>query len=273
MNAIAPALDQPQIDQPQFDRPGYDRYIDMEAVRGPLAAGFARQILATCQPFLSKPAAELRVLDVGCGYGHTARELARHTRHVIGIEPSPPLFSAAEQVGVASGLTNLEYHSLGINHLGDHEAFDLVVLDNVLEHLPDQRRALEIVSQVLAPGGVAYILVPNRLWPIEVHYHLPFLSYLPLPLANFYLRMSGRGTDYTDASYAPTYWRLNRLLRARSELRYSYVLPADLSRTTTGSAWHYRLGAAAIRRCPFLWAISKALLVIVKKIGPTPRSR
>jgi SAM-dependent methyltransferase len=253
-------------------KPEYDRYVDMEAVRGPLAAGFARQILATCRPFLAKPAAELRVLDIGCGYGHTARELARHTQHVVGVEPNQTLFATAERIDAASGLDNLEFKPLGIYDLDFHEAFDLVVLDNVLEHLPDQPKALKVVSQSLALGGVAYILVPNRLWPIEVHYHLPLLSYLPLPLANCYLRMSGRGTDYTDASYAPTYWRLNRLLRARPEFSYSYVLPADLALTTRGNAWHYRLGTAALHRWPLLWAISKALLVVVRKTGQTPRS-
>ena len=50
------------------DQPDYDRYYDMEAVRGPLARGFAQQILATCAPFLAKPNSELRVLDIGCGY-------------------------------------------------------------------------------------------------------------------------------------------------------------------------------------------------------------
>jgi 2-polyprenyl-3-methyl-5-hydroxy-6-metoxy-1,4-benzoquinol methylase len=254
------------------DQPQYDRFVDMEAVRGPLAAGFARQILATCRPFLPKPAAELRVLDIGCGYGHTARELARQTRHVVGIEPCQPLVDSARQLGALSGLPNLEYRAQGIYELADREAFDLVVLDNVLEHLPDQPQAIEIISQALAPGGAAYILVPNRLWPIEVHYRLPFLSYLPLSLANVYLRMSGRGADYTDASYSPTYWRLNRLLRARPELRFSYVLPADLALTTTGNAWHYRLGVAALRRWPCLWAISKAFLVVAKKLDPTARS-
>ena len=253
------------VDQPLTEHPEYDRYVSMEEVRGPLAAGFARQILATCRPFLTRPIAELRVLDIGCGYGHTARELARHTHHVVGVEPSQPLFSTAQQVAAQSGQSNLEYLPLGIYDLNYHEAFDLVVLDNVLEHLPDQPRALEVISQGSAPGGVAFILVPNRLWPIEVHYHLPLLSYLPLPLANLYLRLSGRGSDYTDASYAPTYFSLNRLLRARTELTFSYVLPADLSITVRGNAWHYRWGAAAIRRFPCLWAISKALLVIARK--------
>jgi len=260
MFATAVASNQPLAEQPE-----YDRYVDMEAVRGPLAAGFARQILTTCRPFLTRPTDELRVLDIGCGYGHTARELARHTQHVVGVEPSQWLFATAQQVAAQSGQNNLEFLPLGIYDLDYHEAFDLVVLDNVLEHLPDQPRALEIVSQALAPGGVAFILVPNRLWPIEVHYGLPFLSYLPLPLANLYLRLSGRGSDYTDASYAPTYVSLNRLLRARAELTYSYVLPADLSLTTRGNTWQYRLGAAAIGRWPLLWAISKALLVIARK--------
>ena len=246
-------------------RPDYDLGYDMEAVRGPLAQGFARQILATCGPYLSRPARELRVLDAGCGYGHTARELACHCRQVVGIEPHRAMFEAAERIGQRSSLPNLEFRRQGIYDLPAGEAYDLIVLDNVFEHLPDQPRALQIISDCLAPGGVAFLLTPNRLWPIEVHYGLPFLSYLPLAWANAYLRLTGRGTDYTDASYTRTYWGLNRLLRQRPELTFRYVLPADLSLATCGRAWHYRLGAAAIRRFPSLWAISKALLVVLQK--------
>ena len=246
-------------------RPGYDQYREMEATRAPLAAGFARQIMLTCQPYIARPFSELRVLDIGSGYGHTARELARHCRHVVGIEPSQPLWEKARGLAQQAGLENLEFRHAGIYDLDRSEQIDLVVLDNVLEHLPDQPRAIKMISSVLAPGGVAFVLVPNRLWPIEPHYGLPLLSYLPLPLANLYLRLSGRGTDYADASYMPTYWSLNRLLRARSELVFDYVLPADVSLATCGSAWHYRLGVEAIRRLPWLWAISKALLIVVRK--------
>jgi 2-polyprenyl-3-methyl-5-hydroxy-6-metoxy-1,4-benzoquinol methylase len=239
-------------------RPQYDQFRD-------LARGFAQQILATCGPYLPRPAADLRVLDIGCGYGHTARELAGWCRRVVGIEPSTPLWQAACDLSRQAGLKNLEFRHHGVDQLSDDERYDLVVLDNVLEHLPDQPRALSAICDCLAPGGVLFILVPNRLWPIEVHYGLPLLSYLPLPLANAYLRLCGRGRDYTDASYMPTYWGLNRLLRQQPELTFDYVLPADLSLTTAGPRWHYRLGAAAIRRFPCLWAISKALLVVARK--------
>ncbi len=237
-------------------------YDAMITSRAPQAAAFAKQIMDTVRPYL--PARPWRVLDVGCGYGHTALELAPHCEHVVGIEPSDLVVHAQQ---LAAGVANVEFRRQGIYELPETSAFDLVVLDNVFEHLPDQPRALATLSAALRPGGAMYLLMPNKLWPLEVHYGLPFLSYLPLPLANRYLRLSGRGTDYTDASYAPTYFGLKKLLAAHPELDYRFVLPADLALTASGAALHYRLGVALIERFPALWAISKAFLVIAVKHG------
>lgn len=249
-------------------RPNYDAGdAAMLQTRAPQAKAFAKQIVETTRPFL--PARPWRALDVGCGYGHTARELAAHCEHVVGIEPYETL--AAHAIELAAGVPNLEIRHAGIYELDDIARYDLVVLDNVLEHLPDQPRALAKLSAALAPGGALYILVPNKLWPIEVHYKLPFLSYLPLPLANRYLELSGRGTDYTDASYAPTYFGMKHLLDAHPELTYHFVLPADLSLAAGGQALHYRLGVAAIKRFHWLWAVSKAFLVIAVKDGAGAR--
>jgi len=179
------------------------------------------------------------------------------------------LVAFAQQLRGQTALPNLEYRHQSVFELDEAAIYDLAVLDNVLEHLPDQPMALRKISTALKVGGVLFILVPNKLWPVEVHYRLPFLSYLPLRLANLYLRVTGKGSDYTDASFAPTYWRMKRLLRARPELEYRFVLPADLALTTAGNAWHYRCGAAAIRRMPWLWAISKAFLVVAVKHAAT----
>ena len=227
---------------------------------------FARQILATSRPYLPRPPEQLEVLDVGCGYGHTARELARSCRSVVGIEPSPALYESACQLRTDSGAANLDFRREGIYELAEQGRYDLVVLDNVFEHLSDQPCALQIISDCLKPGGAAFLLMPNKLWPLEVHYRLPFLGYLPLRLANLYLRLTGRGTDYRDASYAPTYFRLRRLFHSRPELSWRFVLPADPAATMAGAALHYRLGMAAIRRVPLLWAVSKSFLVIAVKI-------
>lgn len=247
------------------DRPAYDQGEKCMLFRERLAAGFSQQILATVRPFIADDDGHLSALDVGCGYGFTTAELAKHCRHVVGIEPCRALYEAARALRESRGLENLEIRHASAADLVEREAYDLAVLDNVLEHIADQPAALARVSAALKPGGALFIIVPNKLWPLEMHYYLPFLSYLPLPLANRYLRLTRRGTDYTDASYAPTWLGLRRLFAARPELAYRFVLPVDMSLATFGRSLHYRLGAAALRRFPCLWVISKMFVVVAVK--------
>ena len=125
-------------------------------------------------------------------------------------------------------------------------------------HGPDQPGALR-------PGGVLYLLAPNRVWPLEVHYGLPFLSWLPLPIANQYLRWTGRGTDYSDACYAPTYRGFAKEMRAYPELVWQCVLPGDPTATKAGAPVRCRTGMWLLRRYLWMWSISKALLVVAVK--------
>ncbi len=243
-------------------QPAYHDFTGMDlGRRRALAESSARQVLATAGVWLSKPAAECDVLDVGCGYGDTARELALSVRSVVGVEPAAALAVEAQRDLPA----NVTIRQGVAETLTEAVAYDLIVLDNVYEHVPDHRVALERVSLALRPGGVLYVLVPNRLWPIEAHYRLPFLGWLPLPLANAYLRASRRGKDYTDASYAPSWWSLRRDLRRHPELTWRFVLPGDPTATRSGLPIHYRAGMRALRMFPPLWAISKAFLVVAVK--------
>jgi SAM-dependent methyltransferase len=141
----------------------------------------------------------------------------------------------------------------------------LVVLDNIYEHLPDHALALDRISRALRPGGVLYLLAPNRVWPLEVHYGVPFLSWPPLPIANQYLRWTGRGTDYSDACYAPTYRGFAKEMRDHPELVWQCVLPGDPTATKAGAPVHYRTGMWLLRRYPWMWSISEALLVVAVK--------
>ena len=250
------------------DRPDYDRYRDFSESRGPLAESFARQILATTATRLTKPVADCDVLDVGSGYGGTALALAQQCRSVVGLEPAEHLHRTAVQNGAQAPGAHVTFVLGGVEQLTDTEAYDLVVLDNVYEHLPDHDQALTAVARALRPGGVLYLLVPNKLWPIEAHYGLPFLSWLPLTWANRYLRLARKGTSYEDASFAPTYGQLRRALRRQTDLTFEFALPGDPAATVAGSPWHYRMGMSLLRRFPALWVISKALLVVAVKRGP-----
>lgn len=253
---------------PIDDAPLYEKANErMRQVRVQIAEKLADQIVDIALPFLVKPLDQLHVLDCGSGYGQTAIALARKCGHVTAIEPSRTLheYALASYSATPRTTHNVTFLNAGIEDLQSDNAFDLIVLDNVLEHIADQRRAMKICNGALKDGGLLLIIVPNKLWPIEVHYGLPFLSYLPLPLANRYLRITGRGKDYSDASYAPTYWRLRRILRETGFGRHHFVVPRNLSNSMKGAVWYYRLGAAVLRRFTFLWPLSKAFVVVAIK--------
>ncbi len=249
--------------------PEYERQTLRMVDREKLAAGFVRQIELTVGPALSRPVGECAVLDIGCGYGHGLAEWSTRAAAAVGIEPSPGLAAHARGLVEDRGLSNVEVREGPVGVLEDVEAFDVAVMDNVLEHIDEQADAVHRLSRALRVGGVAYILVPNKLWPIEAHYGLPFLSYLPVPLADRYLRLTGRGTSYLDASYAPTVGRIRRLFRDRPELDLRFTLPGDLSLAEGGDSRLYRAGAALLDRYPALWWIPKSLLVVAEKTAPT----
>lgn len=254
------------------ERPSYDEFSDMSTIRSPVAELLAHQIVETTKTYLSRSLSETDVLDVGSGYGHTALELSRVCRTVCGLEPARSLHTAALELAAQGERPgNLVFVNERIETFSTDATFDLVVLDNVYEHLPDQAAAMKMISGLLAPGGVIFLVCPNKLWPIEAHYRLPGLAWMPLRVANAYLSVTGRGTSYEDASYAPTYWSLRRQLRRDRSLWFDFVLPGDPAATLMGSPWHYRLGMKVLSRAPFLWAISKSFVVVAVKsprMGP-----
>src|SRR5438876_5644932 len=133
------------------DQPAY--FID---AHGTNSADAARQILDTTRPFRSQADDALDVLDVGCGFGHTALALAQKCRRVVAIEPNPALYREAVR---GSSLPNIELSQRSIDDVDEENVFDLIVLDNVLEHIADQKRALRIVAAALKSGGILYLLV------------------------------------------------------------------------------------------------------------------
>jgi 2-polyprenyl-3-methyl-5-hydroxy-6-metoxy-1,4-benzoquinol methylase len=236
-----------------------------QEIRRRQAPAFLKQLRLTLSPFLPRPLEQCRVLDVGCGWGHLALELARVGCDVVGIDPSDEMLALARATARDEGLENARFRCEALESLAEREAYDLAVLDNVFEHMADQAGSLRALERSLRPGGVAFLIVPNKIWPLEVHYHLPFLSYLPLPLANRYLRLTRRGTDYRDASYAPSYLGLCRLLRRFPAFEFRFTVPGDVTLALGGRSWRYRWGAAALRRFPALWAVSKTLVVVLIK--------
>jgi ubiquinone/menaquinone biosynthesis C-methylase UbiE len=91
------------------------------------------------------------------------------------------------------------------------EYFDIVICNHVYEHVPDSFLLMDEIYRVLKTGGFCYFAAGNKYRLIEGHYHLPFLSWLPRPLSNLYLRITKKGNVYYEKHLS--YFQLQRLVK------------------------------------------------------------
>lgn len=108
---------------------------------------------------LRPPAGWPRILDVGCGDGLFFDKLAAFGA-VEGVEGDDRLVSphGAHRSRIHVGPFDQTY--------APGHAFDLVLMLDVLEHIPDARGALTRVYDLLSPGGLLVVTVPafRALW-------------------------------------------------------------------------------------------------------------
>jgi SAM-dependent methyltransferase len=155
----------------------------------------ADKIIAVLTHFLGRgDLSGLRVLDLGSSTGYIADELRRAGGSVAGIDIDRPGLSAAEQ---RFGLGTLLCTDGARMPFAD-ESFDVVVFNQIYEHVVDPDAVMAEIRRVLAPAGAAYLGLGNRLQVIEPHHKLPGLSYLPTPVADRYLRLAGKGDHYYE---------------------------------------------------------------------------
>jgi len=93
-----------------------------------------------------------RVLDVGCGSGLYAEELARRGAHVVAFDSSSQLVNHAKRR--VSSAVHVRVHDLEdpLDWLAD-ESMDQAVMALVLHHLADPVSALREIHRTLKPGG------------------------------------------------------------------------------------------------------------------------
>jgi SAM-dependent methyltransferase len=123
------------------------------------------------QVHLCGEVAGTRVLDVGCGNGYFAREMARRGAKVTGIDISPRMIEHARRIEAAEPL-GIDYEVLDAAGLAARfpaGAFDLVTSCVSIPDMPDVPAVLRGIQTVLRPGGrlVASITHPCTDTPVR----------------------------------------------------------------------------------------------------------
>ena len=110
---------------------------------------------------LAAPELGRRVVEVGCGLGNFTRMLLDREA-VIAVDPEP---GCVERL--VARFPNQENLQAFVCDAGSEEFLrlarlrpDSCVCLNVLEHIEDDRKALEAMASILVPGGVIVLIVP-----------------------------------------------------------------------------------------------------------------
>lgn len=133
----------------------------LHALRGlnPARLGYMRRVLTS---ELRIDLQGKRTLDVGCGGGLLAEEVARLGCAVTGIDPSEKSLEAARAHAREAGLA-IDYRQGTGERLPFPESdFEIVYCCDTLEHVEDLGQVLAEISRVLKPGGVFLYDTLNR---------------------------------------------------------------------------------------------------------------
>ena len=114
------------------------------------------------------PAPGKATLELGCGEGRVARDLAERGHEVTGVDASPTLLAAAREAHAGGRYVLADAAAVPL----PDAAFDLVVAYNSLMDIEDMPGAVREAARVLCPGGrfcvsVTHPLVDAGRWDAE----------------------------------------------------------------------------------------------------------
>ena len=116
-----------------------------------------------------------KMLDIGCGSGLSLLIARSKGAEVYGVEADPNVQPLAKELGLSIHQGSIHDHPF------PGMSFDLVVLNQVIEHIPEPGLALQVIAGRLAPGGRIILVFPNRcsfyrkiFGPRWINWHIPY---------------------------------------------------------------------------------------------------
>lgn len=166
-----------------------------------------------------------RVLDMGCGAGRHAFEMYRRGADVIALDQDADELSTVsewfaamrEEGGLPEGAEADVKQGDALDLPFADGEFDRIVASEVLEHIPDDDRAISELVRVLRPGGTIAVTVPRWLpekvcWALSDAYHEVEGGHVRIyrgdelvaRLEDAGLRFTGR--DHVHGLHSPYWW-------------------------------------------------------------------
>jgi len=144
-----------------------------------------RRILDRLIERVVRPPEKARVLEVGCGTGHNLAMLGR-----FGKIEACELDKCARALASKRSGKRVKDARLPDLSMFERNAYDLVALLDVLEHVPDDIGSLRAIHRRLKPGGALMLTVPANPWMWSAHdvAHHHFRRYTRAGLSRLFMQ-------------------------------------------------------------------------------------
>lgn len=120
-----------------------------------------------------------RILDIGCGEGrHTIKACRYNDTLCVGADFGfKNLIETQKKIIFHQNLNDLSCKSIDLSCMDvtnlpfKNSSFDIVICSEVLEHIPDDAKAVSELIRILKPGKILAVSVP-RFWPEKICWFL-----------------------------------------------------------------------------------------------------
>lgn len=234
MNAAAANADPRELER--FDRAELDWWDPAGPMRALHALNPVRleYVRARCR------LAGARALDVGCGGGLLAEELARAGAETAALDLSANALAQARAHAAAGGLAvDYRREDAAAHAAARPGRYDVLTCMELLEHVPDPAALLADCARLLRPGGALFLSTLNRTWrafaeailgaehllgllPVGTHRYDRFLR--PSELARALRDLGLEVRDVRGVAYRPR----SGAARLRADASVNYLLHARL---------------------------------------------
>ncbi len=154
----------------------------------------AEKVIAVCRHFSVRPPEEMVCLDLDAASVLMTEHLARHFRKVVAVDPDLVGLKSAREL---SPPDNVDFICTDGTRIGlADDSIDVVICNQIYEYVDNQNGLLSEIYRVLKYSGMCYFGAGNRFVMIENNYSLPFLSWLPHRLADWYMKLAGKKGIY-----------------------------------------------------------------------------